>query len=145
MQIIGLGKVKILDDNNNKFHMNSENIKLIKNIADKNPDFFFKLLSENYPFTIDMLKNFKDKLDWKLLSNNPNIQWSDELIETFEFKWDWDTLMNNKNAKISVAIIQKYEVLKHFGLSLIHIQMCIRDSDIVIGLFINRYEFGVFV
>lgn len=95
--------------------MNAENHTLIKNIALINPDFFFKLLSENYSFSFEMLLKFGDKLDWELLSCNPNLEWSEELIETFDYKWNWDKLIKNKNIKMSNNIIQKYELFKYFG------------------------------
>lgn len=95
--------------------MNSENINAIKNIATKNPSLFFKILSENYPFSFQMLIKFGDKLDWELLSCNPNIEWSDELIEMFDFKWNWDKLIKNKNIKRSILILEKYALFQHFG------------------------------
>lgn len=97
--------------------MNIENVRLLKDIANKHPVLFFSLLSENYPFSKKDLQKFEDKLDWVLLSSNPNLEWTDELIETFDYKWDWDKLIQNRNIKISNAMMQKYELFKYFGYS----------------------------
>jgi hypothetical protein len=95
--------------------MELENLKLIKIFANKNSNLLIILLSDNYPFTVEMLREFKDKLDWEKLSSNPNLKWSDELIEEFDCKWDWDRLVENKRITMSITILQKYSNFKSFG------------------------------
>lgn len=51
--------------------------------------------SSYYPFQIDQLEDWEDILDWKAVSSNKQVRWSDEMIRRFQDKWDWSLLWLN--------------------------------------------------
>lgn len=61
--------------------------------------YFKKILFLEYPFTIDDITDFEKNIDFKLLSDNHNINWDIEILEKFKDKWDWEVLQNNPFVK----------------------------------------------
>jgi hypothetical protein len=59
-------------------------------------------------WTEDLIKRFEKKIDWYLLSRNPNIIWSEELIEKHLNKWDWGGLCENTSFPWTRSLIYKY-------------------------------------
>lgn len=94
----------------------------------------WKSISSDFPLTHQMLKRWSMKLDWKRVSRNNSILWTIEMLDEFQnnidwkeltsygteklfhpsiierFKdlWDWNELLDNHNFKPSEAIIEKY-------------------------------------
>ena len=58
------------------------NKQMVVEIFRKNPKLFLDLISENYPLDLNFLLEFKDILNWQLLSTNENLPWSAEFIDT---------------------------------------------------------------
>ena len=59
----------------------------------------------------DELLEFKDILNWQLLSTNENLPWSAEFIENFKDKWDWKKLSRNKSLPWSMwAMMEKLRI-----------------------------------
>lgn len=54
------------------------------------------------PYTIDEVKiyEFKDFINFKLLSSSKNVIWTSQLIRTFHHKWNWDELSQNEGIRI---------------------------------------------
>ena len=55
------------------------------------------LLNEQNTTDLDKFK----KLDWKLVSENENIIWSEEILNVFENKLHWEYLSKNNNMLIN--------------------------------------------
>ena len=112
------------------------NKKLVVEIFERNPRFFIGLISQFYPLTLEILtfekslnwtyvsrennithllneqnaielNKFKE-LDWKLVSQNENIIWSEEILNVFENKLDWEYLSENNNMLINDEILGSY-------------------------------------
>jgi hypothetical protein len=71
----------------------------------------FKGLSENVnlPWTDDIIEKYVDYWDWKELSANESIPFSVELISKYQEKWDWINLSSNKSIPWSIDLIEKFE------------------------------------
>ena len=85
------------------------NKQMVVEIFRKNPKLFLDLISENYPLDLNFLLEFKDILNWQLLSTNENLPWSAEFIENFKDKWDWKKLSRNKSLPWSIEFIEYYK------------------------------------
>lgn len=94
----------------------------------------WKDLSEDYPFTAEMLEKYSDKLDWEEISHNRKIHWTVPMLEKFKKKinwkqlsenadddllnpstleafkdlWDWDELSENSNLPITDELLEQY-------------------------------------
>lgn len=97
-------------------------------------DATWKNLSENFKWTEQTLEKNKDKVDWKLISENSDIFWTPSMLEKFKkrldwkdlssrssqtllnvanlerFKdyWDWSELSNNSDLELSFELIDKF-------------------------------------
>lgn len=115
------------------------NKKLVVEIFERNPKFFIDLISNFYPLTLEMLsfekflywyrvsnnnnithllneQNATDlckikKLDWKLVSKNENIIWSEDILDVFLLDLDWEYLSENKSMLINEEILDNYSTL----------------------------------
>ncbi|ESU19941.1 hypothetical protein FCR2A7T_13480 [Flavobacterium cauense R2A-7] len=61
--------------------------------------YFKRILFLEYPFTIDDITDYEKNIDFKLLSDNHNINWDSEILEKFKDNWDWEVLQNNPFVK----------------------------------------------
>lgn len=61
--------------------------------------YFKRILFLEYPFTIDDITDYEKNIDFKLLSDNHNINWDLEILEKFKDNWDWEVLQNNPFVK----------------------------------------------
>lgn len=61
--------------------------------------YFKRILFLEYPFTIDDITDYEKNIDFKLLSDNHNINWDWEILEKFKNNWDWEVLQNNPFVK----------------------------------------------
>ena len=73
-----------------------------------NPDYFLKVISEHYPFSLPQLKKYNDLLKWEYLSLNKNINWSSDIIETFTEQINWRDLTTNPSAFKDITLLDKY-------------------------------------
>jgi hypothetical protein len=93
-----------------------------------------KSVSTEYPLTDEMLKKYRNELDWDEVSDNRNIGWTIEMIdrwenylnwkifsqtsnealltpeilEKFKDQWDWGELSGNQCLKLTFDLIDKY-------------------------------------
>lgn len=58
-------------------------------------NFVKQSLFEFYPFTINDLEDLENKLDFKVISKNQNIDWDLALLKKYIDKWDWSEIENN--------------------------------------------------
>ena len=112
------------------------NKQLVIEIFRKNPTLFLDLISEYYPLAINFLLEFKDILNWQLLSTNENLPWSAEFIENFKDKWDWQVLSANESLPWSNTLIDKYRF--YWDWSLINSNSKINFSEALIDKFSNE-------
>lgn len=94
---------------------------VLKNFFQKDFDLFIDLISKYYPFNLQLLEKYEDKLDWKKLSTNENVEWSISLIEKFADKLSWgDTyysystepiegLLTNSSMPWNAELIRKFQ------------------------------------
>ena len=43
-----------------------------------------------------LIDRYAEFLDWKMLSENPALPWSEDLLEHYAGHWDWQKLSRNK-------------------------------------------------
>ena len=74
--------------------------------------FIQECVAELYPFTAMELNFFKSSLPFKYVSSNQNINWSYELIKEFEEYWDWKVLDRNRAVfdKITLGLLFPHRV-----------------------------------
>jgi hypothetical protein len=112
------------------------NKKLVIEIFEKNPKFFIDLISKFYTLNIEILyykkllnwhfiSNYNnltnllielnsedfdkiEDLDWKCISRNKNINWSEKIINSHLNKWDWSSLSENENIPFNEELIDKF-------------------------------------
>jgi hypothetical protein len=94
---------------------------VLKNFFQKDFDLFIDLISKYYPFNLQLLEKYEDKLDWQKLSTNENVEWSISLIDKFAGKLSWgDTyypcsseimqgLLTNSSMPWSVELIREFQ------------------------------------
>ena len=67
------------------------------------------LLTENY------LEAFKEKWNWRNLSNNGSVELTEELLERFADRWDWTEIINRwSNSLYEKKAIEFYEKYKEY-------------------------------
>jgi hypothetical protein len=66
-------------------------------------------LSRSQVLDRDLIESFSDYWDWKCLSENTSLPWSNELIERFVNHWDWWSLSANEVLPWSPILIERYE------------------------------------
>src|SRR5690606_14526206 len=62
----------------------------------------WRFLSANVPFDSATLADFREMVDWPLVSKNQHLPFSINLIESFKFDWDYYSLLNNPAITIDV-------------------------------------------
>ena len=55
-------------------------------------DAAWKELSREFPWTMDTLKKYRDKVDWESVSENYEILWTPAMLELFKHQIDWKKL-----------------------------------------------------
>ncbi len=55
-------------------------------------DAAWKELSREFPWTMDTLKKYRDKVDWESVSENYEILWTPAMLELFKYQIDWKKL-----------------------------------------------------
>jgi hypothetical protein len=64
--------------------------------------------NESLPWSLELIRKYKDKWNWSNLSKNKLLPWSIELIYEFENKWNWRYLSENKSVPFSIELIDRY-------------------------------------
>ena len=84
-----------------------ESIKEISNF-----DFIdWRLLSHNKRlfWSQELIEQYQYKLVWSALSSNPTLPWSVAFIEKYGYRWDWTNLSGNEGVPWTIGLIKKYE------------------------------------
>jgi hypothetical protein len=69
-------------------------------------------ISRDYPLNEEMLKKYRDELDWAEVSDNSNIGWTVAMLERWKNKLDWKVLSNTSNATLlTTEVIEKFKDL----------------------------------
>jgi len=80
----------------------------------RHSSYFHQLLCRYYPFTREMLKNYRSCLDWSALSGNVFLDWNEELLMEFKDKWNWESIIQSiigiKGLENTDVIIKCYEM-----------------------------------
>jgi len=82
-----------------------------------NYDMFIERLCFSYPFTLDMLRQYKDVLDWTILSHNEQLPWSLDMMLEFESYLDFgagDTDLETKWINLNQGIPWDSAILAAF-------------------------------
>lgn len=125
-------------------------------------DSAWKKLSEEFQWTEQMLEKYKNKVDWKEISDNSNIVWTPSMLEKFkrfidwkelsstscetilieacleQFKdyWDWSVLSDNHNLKLTYQLIDKF--IDQWDWS--ELINCWQDDELFSFDFVERYS-----
>jgi hypothetical protein len=75
-----------------------------------NWEVLIKYISRYHPLSLDLIEKYKYVFDWRMLSTNPNIEWSEETISRNENKFTWHLLSQNPRVIITAEFIRKYKV-----------------------------------
>ncbi len=100
--------------------MDDEINKIIRHLL-RHKEFARSALSISYPFSIDELRKYSDKLEWEWISTNPNILWSEPMYNEFENKIILEALKDNDSFPWTEEFIDKhimdffYEMDEEFG------------------------------
>lgn len=68
------------------------NKQMVLEIFRKNPKLFIDLISNYYPLDLNTLLEFKENLNWQLLSANENLEWDLGNENPFEKDLNWDEI-----------------------------------------------------
>jgi len=60
-------------------------------------------------WSYDRIREWKDLVNWTLISANRSIPWGPGLIHMYEDKWDWKELSKNPALQFTVDLIRKYK------------------------------------
>ena len=67
-------------------------------------------ISKDYPLNEEMMKKYRDELDWAEVSDNSNIGWTVAMIERWKNKLDWKVLSNTSNTTLlTTEVIEKFK------------------------------------
>ena len=65
--------------------------------------------NNNIQWSVEILDEFEDIIDWKRLSENKGLPWTSHLIEKFINNWDWYRLCKNESISWSYSLIDKFQ------------------------------------
>lgn len=58
---------------------------------------------------IQLIKDYEDKWNWDVLSQNANLPWNFNLLDSYANKWNWKYLSGNPNLPWNFELLKKYE------------------------------------
>ena len=87
---------------------NDQRLDSIEMILSNNDLFFINLVTNYYPLSADQIDKYGDYIDFKLLSKNRQVLWSDELIDNYKNRWDYTQLQRNNGVEWDQKMIEKY-------------------------------------
>jgi hypothetical protein len=78
--------------------------------------------NKSLPWSEALIERYADQWDWEMLSKNNSLPWSEELIERYKDKWKWGMhgLSSNNSLPWSESFIERYKDKWHwrnYGLS----------------------------
>ncbi len=73
------------------------------------PNLFIGLISSNYPLSINLLRKYRDFLDWNKISANENINWDDNILAEFQDYIIWETLTINPSVFVNTKLLKTFE------------------------------------
>ncbi|WP_319502492.1 hypothetical protein [uncultured Draconibacterium sp.] len=99
--------------NTNTLKLSFEDLRKYKNKLNSE---IFKYLqvSSNLLWTIEEIQEFKELLNFQILSKSKNVDWSNELILIFYEKLDFELMSKNQSISIDEFIINKFKKLWNF-------------------------------
>lgn len=69
-----------------------------------------KEISSNFALTEDMMREYRNELDWSEVSQNRNIMWSASMIEFLKRRIDWSVFSSHVNEKaLTPNIIERFK------------------------------------
>jgi hypothetical protein len=66
-------------------------------------------INKQLPWSVDLIKRFSDRWDWKILTEFEPIEWNDEVISELHEYLDWSTISLKKTIHWSYEFIDKYK------------------------------------
>jgi len=93
----------------------------------RNPTYFIESISYYYPFIKAELQKYKDKVSWRLISWNLNIDWTYDLISEFQEQIRWMGFTRNANAFKDISLIDFFsdrinwnssDISRHYSIAL---------------------------
>lgn len=84
------------------------NRQLVLEIFERNPKFFIEFISKYYPLNERIIEEHSEILNWKLLSMNKNLLWSNDFIGKFETKWDWGTIIRTNHFPLNAEFVKSF-------------------------------------
>ena len=104
----------------------------IKSVANNHKQFFIDCVSKYYPLSHNEIDEHKDILNFRVLSENENIKWTNALIEKYSAKWSYNNLCLNRNINWnSDLIVSQLKKIKNYGRQLVIARDIILPVDLV--------------
>jgi hypothetical protein len=92
--------------------------KRIISFFQRNEKYFRDLISLSYPLTEGLLERYKSFLNWRKISSNQVLQWTEPFIEKYINELDWCNLTENTKLPWSLNFLEKYKTRlwgKYYG------------------------------
>lgn len=79
-------------------------------------DAVWKTLSREFAWNEALMEKYRDKIDWREISNNSEVYWSISMLEKFQRLVDWDALSGSSMKHLfTQPYLEKFE--KHWNWS----------------------------
>lgn len=65
--------------------------------------------SRDLIWTISLIEEYFDQIEWHILSKNPEVAKSENILEHYYDLWDWTFLSVNEGLPLSIELIERYE------------------------------------
>lgn len=93
------------------------------------------------PWSKELILKYKDKWDWRLLTINENIVWTDEMVNLFYDEIRWDVICENKSFKLDLDFfinnLKKYHKNGSFFYRIVKLTEAYLDDDFIEELISN--------
>lgn len=67
------------------------------------------LISREYPFSLDQLEKYADRLDWDEVSRNGEICWTIPMLEKFKSRLNWSKIARKVSEdEVSIEMLEKF-------------------------------------
>ncbi|MCX7167750.1 MAG: hypothetical protein NTV11_15945 [Rhodocyclales bacterium] len=86
-----------------------EQLAISEDFFRRHPEQFIRWLTEYYPLTASEIVQYQDRWDWELLSNNTNLDLTDELVSKFEDRWSWRSLIKHPAFRWSECLMRRFD------------------------------------
>lgn len=81
----------------------------------RNPEYCIDILSKEYPFSLEMLLEYADVLNWSLVSSNKNIKWDFDIMYHLYDRISWGDLSVNPVAFADVSLLPIFSDKIHWN------------------------------